>query len=51
MAQNVDQNASEALLEGLRRWVEFETPTGRVDVIGRLLDHIVAEAQPLGCAI
>ncbi len=51
MAQKVDQNASEALLEGLRRWVEFETPTGRIDVIGRLLDHIVAEAQPLGCAI
>ncbi|MFB9949011.1 M20 family metallopeptidase [Rhizobium puerariae] len=42
---------SESLLAGLLRWVEFETPTGRVDVIGKLLDHIVSEASPLGCGI
>ncbi|MGL6061878.1 MAG: M20/M25/M40 family metallo-hydrolase [Bradyrhizobium sp.] len=42
---------NEQLLDGLRRWVAFETPTGRVDVIGALIDHVAAEAAPSGCAI
>jgi glutamate carboxypeptidase len=42
---------SEALLAGLRRWVELETPTGHVAAIGQLLDHIVREVEPLGAAV
>lgn len=41
----------EWLLAGLLRWVEFETPTGRIDVIGSLLDHITTEAMPLGAQV
>lgn len=51
MAADAVMTDSEALLEGLIDWVKFETPTGRVDVIGALLDHLTAEAAPLGCAI
>ncbi|SON56648.1 Carboxypeptidase G2 precursor [Hartmannibacter diazotrophicus] len=45
------RSESESLLEGLRRWVEIETPTGSVDSIARLLDLITSELQPLGAAI
>ncbi len=41
----------EWLLAGLLRWVAFETPTGRTDVIAALLDHIEAEAAPLGAKV
>lgn len=43
--------ASEALLAGLRRWVEIETPTGHVTAIGQLLDQVSAEFAPLGAAV
>jgi glutamate carboxypeptidase len=42
---------SEELLTGLRRWVEFETPTGHVIAISQLLDHIVSEFKSFGAAI
>ena len=39
---------ADRLLDGMRRWVEFETPTGRVDALSALVDHIAAEAAAAG---
>lgn len=42
---------SELLLDGLLKWVHFETPTGRLDTIAALIDVIAAEAGQLGAGV
>jgi len=39
------------ILEGLRAWVEIETPTGHVAGINRLMDLAAAEYAALGAAV
>ncbi|MCE7029492.1 M20 family metallopeptidase [Jiella avicenniae] len=42
---------SEDILAGLMRWVEIDTPTGATEAIGRLIDLIASDLEPLGAAI
>lgn len=51
MPQDPATGYSEHLLEGLLEWVRFETPTGRIEAIGPLLDHIASEAEEIGARI
>ncbi|MGE3876931.1 MAG: M20 family metallopeptidase [Parvibaculaceae bacterium] len=51
MPQDPATAKSEQLLEGLLEWVRFETPTGRVEAIGPLLDHIASAAEEIGARI
>ncbi len=39
------------ILEGLRAWVEIETPTGHAAGINRLMDLVAAEFAELGAAV
>lgn len=42
---------AEALAAGIARWVEFETPSDRPDLIDRLLDHVVDSFRGLPVAV
>ncbi|WP_229673188.1 M20 family metallopeptidase [Salipiger pallidus] len=42
---------SEDILQGLMAWVEIDTPTGDVVGIGKLVDLIQSQLDPLGCDI
>ena len=46
----MSEPGSTALLEGIRRWVAIETPTGAVERIARLVAMVEAEAQAAGLA-
>lgn len=51
MPERFQELEAEAILAGLRRWVEIETPTGDVENMTRLLDVVAADFAPLGASL
>ena len=47
----MDTPSSEALLEGIRQWVEIESPTGDAVGVNRLMDRVEARFRRAGAGI